>query len=65
MQKTFIIERPVPTPYDGLVLVKVFQEFLHTVEAGQIHLNVSKVFTLNDIVEAHRDMESNKGLVRL
>lgn len=37
----------------------VFQEFISKVEAGEIKLNVSKVFSLEDIVEAHRFMESN------
>jgi NADPH2:quinone reductase len=40
---------------------QVFQEFIQTVESDQIKLNVSKVFTLDEIVEAHQFMESNKG----
>jgi NADPH:quinone reductase len=40
---------------------RVFQEFIHTVEAGQIKLNVSKVFTLDEITDAHTFMESNQA----
>lgn len=41
--------------------VQSFQEFIELVERGEIQLNVSKVFTLDQIVEAHRYMESNQG----
>lgn len=40
---------------------QIFQEFIYSVEAEQIKLNVSKVFTLDEIVEAHNYMESNKA----
>jgi NADPH:quinone reductase len=40
---------------------QVFQEFIHTVEAAEIKLKVSKIFTLDEIVEAHKFMESNKA----
>ncbi len=40
---------------------QVFQEFIQAVEAGQISLSVSKVFSLDTIVDAHRFMESNQG----
>lgn len=40
---------------------QVFQEFIQTVEAGQIRLAVSKVFSLETIVNAHLYMESNQG----
>lgn len=40
---------------------QVFQEFIQTVEAGQIRLAVSKVFSLYTIVDAHLYMESNQG----
>ncbi len=39
----------------------VFQEFIRTVEVGHIKLNISKVFTLDEIVEAHKFMESNQA----
>lgn len=38
-----------------------FQEFIHLVESGEIKLNVDKVFSLDQIVEAHRHMESNQA----
>ena len=39
----------------------VFQEFIDAVAAGDIHLRIGKVFSLDDIVEAHRLMESNRA----
>lgn len=38
-----------------------FQSFINSVEAGHIKLPLNHVFTLNEIVEAHRYMESNTG----
>ncbi len=38
-----------------------FQEFIDSVEAGQISLPISKTFHLEEIVEAHEFMESNQG----
>jgi NADPH:quinone reductase-like Zn-dependent oxidoreductase len=38
-----------------------FQEFITDVEAGKVRLNVSRVFSLDEIVEAHELMESNKA----
>ena len=38
-----------------------FQKFITDVEAGKIRLNVSRVFTLNQIVQAHELMESNSA----
>lgn len=38
-----------------------FQQFIRTVESGDISIAVRKVFTLDQIVEAHRYMESNQG----
>ncbi|WP_375445557.1 zinc-binding alcohol dehydrogenase family protein [uncultured Fibrella sp.] len=38
-----------------------FQQFIRTVEAGQIKLNVSQVFTLDNIEKAHQLMEQNKA----
>ncbi|GAA3936624.1 zinc-binding dehydrogenase [Chitinophaga oryziterrae] len=38
-----------------------FQNFLTSVETGRVNLNVSRVFQLEDIVEAHKFMESNKA----
>ena len=40
---------------------EVFQKFIRTVEDGQIKLNISKVFTLDEIIKAHEYMESNKA----
>jgi NADPH:quinone reductase-like Zn-dependent oxidoreductase len=37
------------------------QAFINDVEAGNIKLNISHIFMLDDIVEAHRFMESNAG----
>ena len=39
----------------------VFQEFIRTVETGQIRLAIRRVFTLDDIVAAHQFMESGQG----
>jgi NADPH:quinone reductase-like Zn-dependent oxidoreductase len=36
-----------------------FQKFIEDVEAGKINLNVNRVFALNEIIEAHKLMESN------
>lgn len=38
-----------------------FQEFIDSVEAGEIRLPVSKTFYLDQIVEAHEFMESNQA----
>ena len=38
---------------------KNFQTFIDDVEAGKIKLNISRIFRLDEIVEAHRLMESN------
>ncbi len=43
----------------------VFQEFIRTVESGHIQLNVSKVFTLDKIIEAHKYMESNQAVGKI
>lgn len=40
---------------------QVFQEFIRTVEAGHVNLNVSRVFTLDTIADAHRLMETNQA----
>lgn len=39
----------------------VFGDFIRSLEAGQVQLAVSRVFTLDQIVAAHRFMESNQG----
>lgn len=38
-----------------------FQQFIKDVEASKIHLTISKSFTLKEIADAHRFMESNFG----
>jgi NADPH2:quinone reductase len=38
-----------------------FQEFIDSIEAGEILLPISKTFHLEQIVEAHEFMESNQG----
>lgn len=43
----------------------VFQNFIREVEAGQVKLAVSQVFSLNQIVEAHQFMERNQGAGKL
>ncbi|GAB2769568.1 zinc-binding alcohol dehydrogenase family protein [Rhabdobacter roseus] len=40
---------------------EVFQDFIRSVEAGRVKLPVSRVFTLEQIVQAHQYMESNQG----
>lgn len=50
------------TVYDsGYIKVEAshFQNFIKDVEAGKISLNVSRVFTLDQIIEAHELMDSN------
>jgi NADPH:quinone reductase len=50
------------TVYDSgqvKVATEHFQSFIRDVEAGLIRLNVSQTFSLKQIVEAHRLMESN------
>lgn len=37
------------------------QDFIDTVESGEIKINIDKVFELAQIVEAHKYMESNKA----
>ncbi|SDT67739.1 NADPH:quinone reductase [Mucilaginibacter mallensis] len=39
----------------------LLQDFINAVEAGEISLNISKVFKLDDIVKAHELMESNQA----
>ena len=39
----------------------VFQDFIHTIEAGQIKLPIGQVFTLDDIAKAHQLMERNQA----
>ena len=38
-----------------------FQTFINDMEAGKIKINISKVFTLDEIIQAHQYMESNAG----
>jgi NADPH:quinone reductase-like Zn-dependent oxidoreductase len=38
-----------------------FQQFIQDVEAGLVHLNIGVTFTLDEIVAAHRLMDSNSA----
>ena len=38
-----------------------FQQFIRDVEVGEIHLNISRSFSLDEIAAAHQFMESNAG----
>ena len=38
-----------------------FQELVDQIAAGTLHIQVGRVFHLDDIVEAHRTMEENKA----
>jgi NADPH2:quinone reductase len=40
---------------------EILQDFIDTVKAGQMELNVDHVFQLDDIVKAHEYMESNQA----
>jgi NADPH:quinone reductase-like Zn-dependent oxidoreductase len=40
---------------------QVLQEFIQTVETGHIQLKLSRVFTLDEIIDAHTFMESNQA----
>jgi NADPH:quinone reductase len=58
----FIPATVLLTVYDsGQVKVdgKHFQNFLSEIEAGSINLNISHVFSVNQIADAHRLMEQN------
>ena len=47
---------------DAVNLTKdILQDFINAVEKGEIHLNISKVFQLDEIVKAHELMESNQA----
>lgn len=39
----------------------LLQDFIDEVERGNIHLNIDKVFGLNQVAEAHQYMEDNKA----
>ena len=52
------------TTYDGGVgdfMAMPMQALLDEVAAGSLHAQVGRVFHLDEIVEAHRTMEANKG----
>ncbi len=52
------------TTYDGGVgdfMAMPMQPLLDEVAAGSLHAQVGRVFHLDEIVEAHRTMEANKG----
>lgn len=40
---------------------QVFQQFIQSVETGQVKLPVSRVFRLDELVEAHQLMENNQA----
>ncbi|MCI3937253.1 zinc-binding dehydrogenase [Chryseobacterium aahli] len=40
---------------------KYFQDFIDEIENGNIHPKIKKVFSLEEITEAHTFMESNSG----
>ena len=37
------------------------QDFINVVESGRAKVPIGKVFTIDEIVEAHRTMEENKA----
>lgn len=41
------------------------QEFINAIEKGDIKINIDKVYSLDDIVQAHRYMESNQAKGKL
>lgn len=43
----------------------VFQDFIRQLEAGQVKLAVSRTFTLDQIADAHRFMDTNQGAGKL
>jgi NADPH:quinone reductase-like Zn-dependent oxidoreductase len=43
----------------------LLQDFIDAVENGEITLNIDKVFSLDQIVEAHTYMESNRAKGKL
>ena len=56
------------TIYDsGQIAVdaKTFQSFIESVEAREVNVSISKVFKLDDIVEAHKLMDSNKAVGKI
>ena len=44
---------------------ELLQEFIDEVALGNIHLNIDKVFSLNEIAIAHQYMEDNKAKVKI
>ena len=44
---------------------ELLQDFIDAVENGEITLNIDKVFSLDQIVEAHTYMESNQAKGKL
>jgi NADPH:quinone reductase-like Zn-dependent oxidoreductase len=52
------------TTYAGKVedfMKMPFQELCNQIAAGDLHVQVGRVFRLDEIVEAHRLMEENKA----
>ena len=48
-----------------MVEQSAFQSFISMVESGDIKLSIGGVFKLDDIVEAHQLMDSNKSIGKI
>ncbi len=53
-------ERPVPDVKTGWVLVRV-RAFVDAIEAGTANIRTGPVFSIDDIVDAHRTMEEDRA----
>jgi NADPH:quinone reductase-like Zn-dependent oxidoreductase len=52
------------TTYDGGpddFMATPLEELIEQIAAGTLHVNIGRVFRLDEIVEAHRAMESNQA----
>ncbi|NQU85922.1 MAG: zinc-binding dehydrogenase, partial [Mariniphaga sp.] len=43
----------------------LLQEFIKEVENGSIKLNIDKIFSLNEVPDAHQYMEDNKAIGKI
>jgi len=49
----------------GNLQKKSLQEFIAAVESGDIRITIDRTFKLDEIVEAHRYMESNQAIGKI
>ncbi len=44
---------------------RVIQDIVHAVEEGRYRVNIDRTFELDEIRDAHRDMEPNRAVRKL